>query len=170
MWTANQEMLGNWRYMGGLCKSIRWSVVALESCDWGIGGLNQGFNVYPFRITVTSVHQWDPVLSFNKLRLSDTYCQNKRSSQLYQYMVNLDGCLPVVSVYNVELLLLNVSPGVLSSRKGFKDRIEDAHIIFNDDMPHFSSFSTNSPTLNFQNSHISDGCNLLFWSVKGGIL
>lgn len=69
-------------------------------------------------------------------------------------MVNLDGCLPVVSVYNVELLLLNVSPGVLSSRKGFKDRIEDAHIIFNDDMPHFSSFSTNSPTLNFQNSVI----------------
>lgn len=145
MWTANQEMLGNWRYMGGLCKSIRWSVVALESCDWGIGGLNQGFNVYPFRITVTSVHQWDPVLSFNKLRLSDTYCQNKRSSQLYQYWYQF-------TMWNFSFWMF--PPGVLSSRKRFKDRIEDAHIVFNDDMPHFSSFSTNSPTLNFQNSVI----------------
>ena len=69
-------------------------------------------------------------------------------------MVILDGCLPMVSVYNVELLILNVSPKVLSSREGFKDRIEDAQIIFNHDMQHVSSFSTNSPTLNFQNSVI----------------
>ena len=62
-------------------------------------------------------------------------------------MVILDGCLLMVSVYNV-------SPRVLSSREGFKDRIEDAQIIFNHDMQHVSSFSTNSPTLNFQNSVI----------------
>ena len=67
-------------------------------------------------------------------------------------LVILDGCLPMVSVYSVELLILNVSPKVLSSREGFKDRIENAQIIFNHDMQHVSSFSTNSSTLNFQNS------------------
>ena len=69
-------------------------------------------------------------------------------------MVIFDGCLQMVSVYSVELLILNVSPKVLSSREGFKDKIEDAQIIFNHDMQHFSFFFYQFTTLNFQNSVI----------------